>query len=337
MKACSHNSNVARRCSVVIDAPTQSDVRAAAARLRGYVHTTPVLTCATLNEWTGRTVFLKCENFQKGGSFKVRGALNALLRLSPETRAHGVVAHSSGNFAQGLAIAARQLGVPATVVMPSNAPAVKMQATASYGANIVLCGPTLADRTEAVAAIVAQTGATEIPPSDHPDVIAGQGTCALELLAEVPDLDCIVAPLGGGGLLSGVAIAASPIPVVGAEPEGANDAYRSRNAGILLPHEEGAPQTICDGLKTILGQWTWPIVRDVVHSVVVVPDAHTLAALQLLLSRAKLVVEPSAAIALAALLPAHGVLPEAKRVGVVLSGGNLDFSLLPSKGFRDIA
>jgi len=308
---------------------SSADVHAAATRLAGHVHRTPVLTCSAIDAMVGRRLFFKCENFQRGGSFKVRGALNAMLCLPAEVRARGVLAHSSGNFAQGLALAARQLGVPATIVMPSDAPAVKRAAVAGYGATVVLCEPTLQARRQTTARLAEQTGATVVPPSDHPHVIAGQGTAGLELLDEIHDLDAIVAPLGGAGLLGGIALAAPRIPVVGAEPAGADDAWRSKRAGRRLGHLPGAPDTICDGLRTDLGEHTWAVVRDQVDHIVRVPDADTRRSLRWLMERAKLVVEPSAAIALAAVASPDWPLPESRRVGVVLSGGNIDLSRIP--------
>lgn len=309
-------------------------ILAAARRLEGRVHRTPVHTSRALDAMLGLRLAFKCENVQRGGSFKVRGALNALLKMPPDQRARGVLAHSSGNFAQGLAIAAAELGVAATIVMPADAPAVKQAAVRGYGAQVVRCAPTLKSRVDTVAALAQQSGATVVSPSDHPDVIEGQGTCGLELLAQVPELDTVVVPLGGGGLLSGIALAcrhvAPHVTVIGAEPEGADDAARSRAAGRRLDHPPEGPDTICDGLRTVLGQYTWPVVRDCVHHVVRVPDAATRRAMRLLMERTKLVVEPSAAIGLAALLTENGPVPPGRRVGVVLSGGNLDLARLPS-------
>ena len=306
-----------------------ADVHAAAERLAGHVHRTPVITCSAIDAMVGRQLFFKCENFQRGGSFKVRGALNAVLCLPPEVRARGVLAHSSGNFAQGLALAARQVGISATIVMPSDAPAVKRAAVRGYGAEVVLCEPTLKARRETTARLAQTSGATVVPPSDHPHVIAGQGTAGLELLDQIPDLDAIVAPLGGAGLLGGVALSAPQIAVIGAEPAGADDAWRSKQAGQRLGHLPGAPDTICDGLRTDLGDHTWPVVRDHVDHIVRVSDDDTRQALRWLMERAKLVVEPSAAIALAAAASGEWPLPDAHRVGVVLSGGNIDLARIP--------
>ena len=310
-----------------------ADVLAAQARLGQQIRRTPIHTCRSLSERVGHTLYLKCENFQLGGSFKVRGALNAVAQLSPEARSRGVLTHSRGNFAQGLALAARTLQVQATIVMPSNAPAVKQAAVRGYGARVVLCEPTLQSRIATVQRLAATSGGTIISPSDHPHVIAGQGTCGLELLAEVPSLNAVVVPLGGGGLLSGIAVAvkhlAPGVTVIGAEPAGADDAWRSRQAGQRVGHPPGGPDTICDGLRTELGDHTWPIVRDLVDHVVRVPDHDTRRAMRWLLERTKLVVEPSAAIALAAAVQPSFPLPRGAALGVVLSGGNLDLARLP--------
>jgi threonine dehydratase len=303
-------------------------VRAAAERISGQVHRTPVVTSRTLDALAGKRLFLKCENLQRGGAFKLRGALNALLALESEPRARGVVTHSSGNHGQALALAARAAGIPATVVIPRGAPAVKRAAVEGYGARIVECEPTLAAREATTRAIVEQTGASLIPPYDHPDVMAGQGSVALELLEQVAELDAIVAPVGGGGLISGIAVCARALRpslrVVGGEPAGADDAARSKAAGQRLPQLE--PRTIADGLKTSLGELNWPILRDLVEGVVTVDDAQIVAAMRLLFERVKLVVEPAGAVALAAVLTG-GV--DGERIGVVLSGGNVDLATLP--------
>ena len=300
-------------------------IRAAAERIAGHVHRTPVHTSRSLDEASGRSLFLKCELFQRGGSFKLRGALNAVLSLSPEAAARGVVTHSSGNHAAAVAIAAGIRGVPATVVMPENAPAVKRDAVLAYGARVITCAPTLAAREATAAQVVAETGGALIPPYDHPDVIAGQGTIALELLAQVPDLDALIVPVGGGGMISGIALAAHELrpglPVYGAEPAGADDAWRSKRAGVRLPQTN--PQTIADGLRTSLGEWTWPVVRDRVPEIFRVEEAEIRAALALTWSRTKLLIEPSAAVGVAVALSAQFA---ERRVGIILCGGNVDFA-----------
>jgi threonine dehydratase/serine racemase len=307
-------------------------IRQAAARLAGRAHRTPVETCATLDRLAGRRLFFKCEHLQKAGAFKFRGAMNAVLSLPEESAARGVVTHSSGNHAQALALAARLRGIPAHIVMPSTAQAVKRRAVEEYGGRVVLCEPTLQARETTAAAVQAQTGATLIHPYDHPDVIAGQGTTALELLEQVPDLDAIVTPVGGGGLLSGVCVAAKALKpalrVFAAEPAGADDAARSLAAGRLIP--QTGPRTIADGLLTSLGALTWPIIRDHVEAVVTVSEEEIVRALRLAWERAKLLIEPSAAVAVAAALAdSFKARPGLGRVGVVLSGGNANLDRLP--------
>ena len=307
-------------------------IRAAAARIAGEAHRTPVMTCSTIDALAGRRVLLKCENLQKMGAFKFRGALNAVSCLPPEAAARGVVTHSSGNFAQALALAARQRGIPAYIVMPTSAPAPKRAAVAGYGGRITFCEPTLAARETAAAAVQESTGATLLHPYDHPDVIAGQGTVALELLEDFPEIDAIVAPVGGGGLVSGIALAVRELEpevrVIAGEPAGADDAFRSKAAGELIP--QAGPDTIADGLLTSLGRLTWPVVRDVVERIVVVDDDAIRAAMRLLWERAKLVVEPSGAVPLAAVLsPEFEALEGIDTVAVVLSGGNVDLDRLP--------
>jgi threonine dehydratase len=307
-------------------------VRAAAARIDGRAHRTPVMTCATLDRLAGRRVLLKCENLQRMGAFKFRGAFNAVACLDEEAAARGVVTHSSGNFAQALALAARERGIPAYIVMPSTAPAPKKAAVAGYGGQITICEPTLQARETTAAAVQAETGATLLHPYDHPDVIAGQGTVALELLGERPEIDAIVAPVGGGGLISGIALAAREaapsVRIFGGEPTGADDAFRSKAAGAFIP--QTGPDTIADGLLTSLGTLTWPVVRDVVERIFVVDDDAIRAAMRLLWERAKLVVEPSGAVPLAAVLSEEfRALQGLGTVAIVLSGGNVDLDRLP--------
>lgn len=310
--------------------PDLSAIRTAAARIRPYAHRTPVMTCASLDTQVGAQLFLKCENLQKVGAFKFRGAANAVFSLSDTEAARGVVAHSSGNHAQALALAARLRGIPAYIVMPDNAPAVKKAAVAGYGGQITFCAPTLAAREATQAAVVAATGATVVHPYNDVRVIAGQGTATLELLEDVPDLDVILAPVGGGGLLSGTAIAAtelSPnIRAIGVEPAGADDATRSLAAGSIIPSLQ--PQTIADGLLTSLGDLTFPIIRDRVEQIVTVSEEAIVAAMKFIWERAKLIVEPSAAVPIAALWERRIDL-SGLRVGVILSGGNVDLGRLP--------
>ncbi|MCX7047199.1 MAG: pyridoxal-phosphate dependent enzyme [Candidatus Sumerlaeota bacterium] len=311
-------------------APTLADIRAAAARIRPYAHRTPVFTCRSLNERAGAEVFLKCENLQKVGAFKFRGACNAVFSLTDAQAARGVVAHSSGNHAQALALAARLRGIPAYIVMPNNAPAVKKAAVEGYGGKITFCQPTLAARELAQEQVIADTGATVVHSYNDYRVIAGQGTAALELLEEVQYLDVILAPVGGGGLLSGTAIAATElsfhIRVIGAEPAGADDACRSLAAGVILPSEN--PRTIADGLLTSLGNMTFPIIQKRVERVVTVSEDAIVAAMRLIWERAKLIIEPSAAVPVAALME-QALVPAGTRAGIILSGGNVDLDKLP--------
>ncbi|MCZ2344166.1 MAG: pyridoxal-phosphate dependent enzyme [Bacteroidales bacterium] len=305
-----------------------ADILAAADRVRGIIHRTPVLTCSTIHQLAHRSVMFKCENLQKTGSFKYRGATNAVRRLGANPAAAGVVTHSSGNHAQALALAARECGIPATVVMPKTASPIKQAAVRGYGGAVILCEPTLEARDRAAAEAVARTGGTLIPPFDHPDIIAGQGTAAIELLEEYPRLDAVIAPVGGGGLLSGVAIAATSLRpslrVFGAEPLGADDAARSKAAGHWLP--QTGPRTIADGLLTSLGQLTWPIVRDRVEAILTVSEEEIRAAMRLIWERMKLVIEPSAAVAVAAVLSeSFQKLSNIQSVGIILSGGNVAF------------
>ena len=307
-------------------------VEEAARRLAGWAHCTPVATCATLDGLAGRRLFFKCENLQKSGSFKFRGACNAVRKLTPEEASRGVVTHSSGNHAQAIALAARLRGITAHVVMPRDSSAVKRRAVAEYGGRVIECEPTARAREATAAAVLAETGGTLIPPYNHPDVIAGQGTAALELLEQVGDLDAVIAPVGGGGLLAGTCIASqgrlSSIRVFAAEPAGADDAARSKAAGTMLP--QTAPRTIADGLRTGLGDLTWPVVRDRVERVVTVTEEEIVAAMRLAWERAKLLIEPSAAVALAAgLTDEFRALAGMGRVGVILSGGNVDLDNLP--------
>ena len=319
----------------MLTTPTPPDfdaVRRAAERLAPLVHHTPVATCATLDRLASRSLFFKCEHLQKCGAFKFRGASNAVLSLSAAVAAKGVVTHSSGNHAGALALAARMRGIPAHIVMPHNASAVKRRATRDYGGYLVDCEPTQAAREAAAAAVVAETGGTLIAPFDHPDVIAGQGTAALELLDQVPELDALITPVGGGGLTSGTCLAvqgAAPrVRVFAAEPKGADDAARSKAAGQRVLQTD--PHTVADGLRTSLGDLTWPIVRDSVDRVITVTEEEIIAAMRLLWERAKLMVEPSSAVAFAAVMTDEfRALPGLGRVGIVLSGGNVDLDHLP--------
>jgi threonine dehydratase len=305
-------------------------VRAAYARIAPHIHRTPVLTSRSLDEAAGARLHFKCENLQKVAAFKARGACNAVLSLSDWQAARGVVTHSSGNHGAALAWAATRRGIPSWVVMPSNSARVKLAAVRGFGGTVVLCEPTLPAREETCARVLAETGATLIHPFDDWRVIAGQGTAALELLDQCPQLDAIVTPLGGGGLLSGSAIAARGmkpgILVFGAEPAGADDGARSLAAGHIIPQTD--PRTIADGLRSSLGDKTFAVLSTKVDAVATVSEAAIVAAMRMTWEKLKLVVEPSAAVPIAALLeralPVSGL-----DVGVILSGGNVDLERLP--------
>lgn len=305
-----------------------AEVQEAAKRIEGKAHITPILTCATLDALTnGCNLFFKCENLQRVGAFKIRGACNAVFKLTDEEARKGVVTHSSGNHAQALALAAKLRGIPAYIVMPLSAPAVKKRGVLGYGAQVIDC-PTVESRQPTADRIVAETGAVFIHPYNNPDVIAGQATIALEALEQVADLDAIITPVGGGGMMSGVAIAAKAlkpgIKVFGAEPKDADDAYRSKEAGELLP--QTGTSTIADGLRTGLGSLTWPVVRDLVDAIYTVSEEEIKAAMRLVWERMKLVVEPSGAVSLAAVLSEdfRKANPDVRRICVVFSGGNVD-------------
>ncbi len=297
----------------------------AAERLEAVVHRTPVVSSRALAERAGVEVLLKCENFQRVGAFKIRGAYNALSRLSEAERRRGVLAYSSGNHAQGVALAGQLLGIATTIVMPEDAPAVKLAATRGYGAEVILYDPDETAREELAARLEAERGSVVIPPYDHPDIIAGQGTTALELFEQAGELDALLVPCGGGGLLSGCAVVAKHVAprcrVIGVEPEAADDATRSFYSGSLQTVKN--PATIADGTRTpSLGKLTFPLVLANVDAMVTVSEAAIAEAVRFLFARAKLVVEPSGALGVAAIL--EGKVELAGRVGIVLSGGNVD-------------
>jgi threonine dehydratase len=310
--------------------PTLADIQQAATRIRPYAYRTPVFTCSSLNQLVGAEVFCKCENFQKVGAFKFRGACNAVFALTEAEAQRGVATHSSGNHAAALALAARLRGIPAWIVMPKTAPAVKKAAVAGYGGQIVFCEPTLAARETTLAQVVAEMGATFIPPYNHVDVIAGQGTAAMELCADVPGLDVVLTPVGGGGLVSGTALAVAALApgtrVIAAEPAGADDAYRSLQAGHILPSVH--PKTIADGLLTSLGELTFAIIQQHVEQIVTVSEEAIIRAMRTVWERMKIIIEPSAAVPIGALLEQHINL-RGQRLGVILSGGNVDLDRLP--------
>lgn len=303
-----------------------SDVQDAAERVAGTVKRTVVVSSEELNDIAGREVLLKCENLQHVGAFKFRGATNAVSMLDEDAEM-GVCTHSSGNHAQALALAAKQRGIPAYIVMPNTAPKVKVAGVQSHDAEITFCEPTLEAREATAASVIERTGATLVHPYDNPNVIAGQGTAAMELFEQAGPMDAMVAPVGGGGLMSGTCITTRALfpetRLFGAEPEGADDAARSLAADEYIP--QTGPDTICDGLLTSLGQLTWPILRDHLEGVITVSDEEVIEAMRLLLKHLGMVVEPSGAASLAAVLkPEFRDLEGISRVGLILSGGNVD-------------
>ncbi len=311
--------------------PSSKDILEASNRISLYAHRTPVLTSESLNRMIGALLYFKCENFQKVGAFKFRGACNAVFSLTDEEAKRGVATHSSGNHAQALALAARLRNIPAYIVMPSNAPRVKVNAVRGYGAEITFCEPTLQAREEMLNRVVDNTGAYFIHPYNDYRIITGQATATLELLEEFTDLDVLIAPVGGGGLLSGMALSAhyfgNNLKVIGAEPAGADDAFRSLKENRIIPSTN--PTTIADGLLTSLGDKTFPIIKDYVDEIITVSERSIALAMRYLWERLKVVVEPSAAVPLAVLLES-GKSFQGQRVGIILSGGNVDLKKLPN-------
>ena len=306
------------------------DIEAAALRIAGQAHRTPVMTSSSVNVRTGALVFFKCENLQRMGAFKFRGAFNALAKLTLQERERGVIAFSSGNHAQAVALAGRELGIATIIVMPTDAPAVKLEATRGYGAEVVLYDPKTQNRESIASGIAGKRGLTLIPPFDHPDIIAGQGTAAKELIDETGPLDYLFVPCGGGGLISGSALAAAALSpgckVIGVEPEAGDDATRSFKSGKLQTCSN--PDTIADGARTAsLGQLTFPMVLSLVHDMTTVNDAALMRTMRYLMERMKIVVEPTGALGAAGLLE-RGRDLAGQRVGVILSGGNIDLALL---------
>jgi threonine dehydratase len=310
---------------------TLDDVRGAARRLGSRIHRTPVIACQSFDDASGHQVFFKCENLQRAGAFKIRGALNKLAALSPAERARGVIAFSSGNHAQGVALAARMVGTTAIVCMPKDAPALKLEATLHYGAEVIFYDRMIDDREQLVREVVERTGRIVVPPFDDVAIMAGQGTAALELLEDVPSLDVLLAPIGGGGLLAGCSTVARTLfpgmQVFGVEPDTANDTYLSMARGerVAIP----PPSTIADGLRAVTpGALTFPVLRANLAGVVLVSDDEVRAAVRYLALRAHIVLEPSGAVAAAAVLSGRLPIPAGSRVGVILSGGNIDPGLL---------
>jgi threonine dehydratase len=310
--------------------PIYQDVIDAHARIRPHIHYTPVLTSTYLNELTGAELFFKCENFQKAGAFKVRGACNAVFGLSDETAAKGVATHSSGNHALSLSYAAGRRAIPCTVVMPRTAPEAKKAAVRGYGGVIVECEPSITSREAVFAEVVAATGAEFVHPYNDPRVIAGQGTCSREFMDQIGDLDMMVAPIGGGGMISGTCLTLSNIApdvqIIAAEPEQADDAYRSFKAGHIIADD--APQTIADGLKVPLKELTWHFVSNYVTDILTASEEEIVEAMKLTWQRMKIVMEPSCAVPLATILKNKQRFA-GKRVGVIVTGGNVDLDKLP--------
>lgn len=312
------------------DVPTLEVIETAAGRIRPYIHRTPVMTSRSLNEMLGITLYFKCENFQKAGAFKSRGACNAVFSLDRKSIANGVATHSSGNHAQALARAAFIRNCRAYIVMPETSSSVKIRGVRGYGGEITFCKPTLESREETLREIVSKTGATEIHPYNDYRIIAGQATAALELLEDVPDPDIIMAPVGGGGLLSGTALAVhylSPSThVIAAEPLHADDAYRSFTSRRFVPSTN--PQTIADGLLTSLGSLTFPIILEHVNNIITAREESIVSAMRLIWERMKIIIEPSSAVPLAALMERKEEFT-GKKIGVILSGGNVSLDQLP--------
>lgn len=310
--------------------PNKQDIVRAAELIKPYINRTPVLTSKTLNHLFLSDIYFKCENFQKVGAFKSRGAVHALLNLSKEALKKGVGTHSSGNHAQALARAAKLFEIPAYIVMPENSPKVKIEAVKEYGGIVTFCKPTLEARESTLQVIIDKTGATEVHPYDNYDIIAGQATAAKELFEEAPDLDIVLCPVGGGGLLSGTALSTAYFSknatVVACEPAGADDAYRSYKAGKIIPSV--LPNTIADGLLTSLGQRNFPIIQKYVKEIVTVSDETIIQAMKWTYERMKIVIEPSSAVPLAAIMEGK-VNVHGKKAGILISGGNVDLKNLP--------
>jgi threonine dehydratase len=310
--------------------PTKEVIEEAAKRISPFVHRTPVLTSSSINNMLGMDIFLKCENFQKIGAFKYRGATNAVLTLTEEEKKNGVATHSSGNHAQALALAAKINGIKAYIVMPENSSVVKMNAVKGYGAEVITCEPNQKAREDTLAKVMKKTGSTLIHPYNNYRIIAGQATAAKELIEEVKDLDVIMAPVGGGGLLSGTALSAhyfsSGSIVIAGEPANADDAYRSMQQGEIVP--ANPPSTIADGLLTSLGDKTFDIIRKHVKEIITVSEDEIIAAMRLVWERMKIIIEPSSAVPVAAIIKSKERF-KGKRIGIIISGGNLDLNKLP--------
>lgn len=313
-----------------MDIPSLSDILIAHERIKPHIHRTPVLTSRVIDELAGAELFFKCENFQKAGAFKARGASNAVFGLSASQAAKGIATHSSGNHGTCLSYAAGRRGIPCTVVMPRTAPQAKKDAVRGYGGTVVECEPSLSSREAVFAEVVARTGAEFVHPYNDPRVIAGQGTCAKELLEQVDGLDAVIAPIGGGGMVSGTCLTLShltpQIKIYAAEPEQADDAYRSFKAGHIIADD--APNTVADGLKVPLKDLTWHFVKNHVTDILTASEQEIVDAMKLIWKRMKIVMEPSSAVPLATILKNRDVFAD-KRVGVIITGGNVDLDKLP--------
>ena len=299
-------------------------------RIRPYIHNTPILTSSLINNLVGAELYFKCENFQRAGAYKIRGATNAIMQLSKSQQEHGVVTHSSGNFAQALSLASRNFNIKATIVMPSNSPKVKKNAVLEYGGEVIECDPTIEAREAAADMVVTNSGATFIHPSNNPDVILGQGTAGLELLKVHSNLDYMICPVGGGGLIAGTALATTYFSdrckLIGGEPKEADDAYRSLISGKI--ESNTTANTIADGLRTQLGSHNFPIIKKHVKQIIRVSEPEIIEAMQLIWERMKIIIEPSSAVAFAAILRDKQHFKNQK-IGVIISGGNVDINNLP--------
>jgi threonine dehydratase len=312
--------------------PTKEIIEEAATRIAPFIHCTPVLTSSSINNMLGVELFLKCENFQKIGAFKYRGATNAVLSLSAEEKKNGVATHSSGNHAQALALASKLNGLRAYIVMPETSSPVKINAVKGYGAEVILCGSDQKSREDTLAEVLGKTGATLVHPYNNYSIIAGQATAAKELIEEMKNLDIVMAPVGGGGLLSGTALSTNYFSpgsvVIAGEPSNADDAFRSLQKGEIVP--SNPPSTIADGLLTSLGDKTFDIIRKHVKEIITVSEEEIISAMRLVWERMKIIIEPSSAVPVAALIKSKERF-KGKRVGIIISGGNVDLNKLPFK------
>ena len=325
----SYSETIQENIAHKVRLPQKEDLKKAQSRISKFINKTPVLTSSTLDNKLKCNVFFKCENFQKMGAFKMRGASNSLLKMDADELKMGVATHSSGNFAQAVALSSKMFGIKAHIVMPTNAPSVKKNSTIGYNADVIDCPPTLKDREETLQEVINQTGAVAMHPYNDINVIEGNATAAMELLEDFPDLDAIFTPVGGGGLISGTCLAAkyfSNAKVFGAEPEGADDAYRSIQKGEIIPMVN--PQTIADGLRTSLGEIGFEIMKTHLNSIFTVSESEIISAMKWMWQKMKIIIEPSSAVPLAALIKNHEFFKN-QHVGIIISGGNVDLENLP--------